>query len=156
MQVPKESQPRIPDTDEYVRTLGRLVEIEDVTPVQRTVLDYVFEETSARIDGRINGKTVKTYGEFNDFYGEGTCIDNAKQEAKVQAEWLGPCNMVFVVVKITARERMRPTRNQNLYAPAFVNFQALDYGCKANLPEDKEEDVWSYQCPAAKTGEPAP
>lgn len=135
-------EPRLPEVGEYVRPYGRLVEIEDSEPVPPPPKDYIFEETSARVEGRINGKVIKTYGTFNDFYGEGTCVECAIKEAKVKAEWLGPSDMVFVVVKITSRVRMRPTRHANICTREFTEFASLEFGCKRDLPDDVEEDVW--------------
>lgn len=83
MKTPNKPQPRIPAVGEFLRSHGRLVEVQDVTPKPPApTLDYIFEETTARVEGRINGKVIQTYGTFNDYYGEGTCIESAIAVAK--------------------------------------------------------------------------
>jgi hypothetical protein len=136
-------QPRLPKVGEFVRACGRLVEIQDVTPKPPApTLDYIFEYTNARVEGRINGKVIKTFSTFNDLYGEGTCVKYAIEEAQSQAKWYGPSDMVFVVVKITSRVRKRPIDRENLYDARFRGFESLSFGCGHNLPKDVEEDVW--------------
>lgn len=136
--------PRLPVEGEYVRTCGKLVAIEDVTP-KEIVLDYIFEEESARLEGRINGKTVKVYSTFNDYYGEGTCVDSAIKEAKQQEAWLGESNLEFVVVKIISQVRKRPSRGvrENFYDREYRAMETLNNGCRWNLPDDVETVVWS-------------
>ena len=135
---------RIPNVGEYVRQYGTLVGVEDVTP-KEIILDYIFEETSARVEGRINGKVVKEYGTFNNFYGKDTCIENAISEAKVQQNWIGESNMEFVVVKITSRVRKRPSRvhKENWHDRQYRAMDTLDFGCRRKMPDDIEEVVWS-------------
>jgi hypothetical protein len=113
-------------------------------------LDYIFEETSARLEGRINGKVVKEYRTFNNHYGKDTCVKCAIEEAKIQQSWLGESNLEFVVVKITSRTRMRPDRNdrENFYAKGVRAMKSLDYGSRRDLPDDIEEVVWSSLRPA--------
>jgi hypothetical protein len=145
---------KLPEVGEYVRQYGTLVEVQDVTP-KEIILDYIFEETSARLEGRINGKVVKEYSTFSDYYGKGTCVQNAIIEAKVQQEWLGESTMEFVVVKITSRVRKRPDRTQkeNWYDCQFRAMNNLDFGCRRGMPDDVEEVVWSslkpHDVPAA-------
>ena len=135
---------RLPEVGEYVRQCGTLVEVQDVTP-KEIILDYIFEETSARLEGRINGKLVKEYSTFNDHYGKGTCVDHAIREAKHEQRRLGESNLEFVVVKITSRRRMRPNRGQreNFYDTTFRAMEQLQFGCCRDLPDDVEEVVWS-------------
>ncbi len=135
---------RVPEIGEYVRNCGTLVEVQDVTP-KEIVLDYIFEDVSARVEGRINGKVVKEYSTFNEFFGQGTSVDNAIQEAKTQQAWLGESNMEFVVVKITSRGRKRPSRavRENWYDKGFREMETLAFGCRAGMPDDNEEVVWS-------------
>jgi hypothetical protein len=141
-----EEKPKVslPEVGQYVRMYGTLVEVQDVTP-KEIVLDYIFEETSARLEGRINGKVVKEFGTLNNFYGKDTCVEQAIQEAKVQQAWLGESNLEFVVVKITTRVRMRPDRNdrENFYAKGVRAMKTLEFGCHRDLPDKIEEDVWS-------------
>lgn len=136
--------PRIPSKGDYVRTYGTLVGIEDVTQ-KEIVLDYIFEETEARLEGRINGRVVKTYSTFSNFYGQDTCVPEAIKEAKTQEAWLGESDMEFVVVKVTRQTRMRPSREakENFYAREFREMRPREHGCRWNLPDEVEEDVWS-------------
>ncbi len=136
--------PRVPTEGDYVRMCGTLVAIEDVTP-KEIVLDFIFEETEARLEGRINGHVVKEYSTFNNFYGRDTCVESAIKEAKVQEAWIGESNLEFVVVKVTRQVRMRPARDgkENFYAREFREMRTIEHGCRWNLPDEVEEDVWS-------------
>lgn len=135
---------RLPEVGDYVRTYGKLVKIEDVTP-KEIILDYIFEEEEARIEGRINGKTVKVYSTFNDFYGPGTCVQSAIKEAKRQNEWLGESNLEFVVIKVVSQVRKRPSEHEreNFYDKGFRAMNNLNHGCHWNLPDKVETLVWS-------------
>ena len=135
---------RLPDVGQYVRDYGTLVQIEDVTP-KEIVLDYIFESMEARLEGRINGKLVKTYSTLSDHYGKNTCVQSAIKEAKTQQAWLGDSNLEFVVVKVTRRFRMRPSMDNrvNFYDAKFRAMKQLDFGCCRDLPDDIKEDVWS-------------
>ena len=138
------SQPvRLPKEGEYVRMYGRLIAIEDVTP-KDIILDYIFETTEARIEGWINGKLVKNFGVFNNFYGEGTCVDHAVKHARELMKEYGESNLEFVVIEITKRVRMRPDPSEraNLYAKEFRAMHSLQCGSRWNLPDEKEEVVW--------------
>lgn len=134
---------RLPKEGEYVRTYGRLVAIEDVTP-KEIILDYIFEESDARVDAFINGKLVRSYGVFNNFYGENTCVDHAVKHAKELMERYGESNLEFVVTKFTRQLRMRPDPSEraNLYAKEFRAMHSLQCGSRWNLPDEKEEVVW--------------
>lgn len=135
---------RVPQPGEYVRMYGTLIEVQDVTPKER-VYDYIFEEVTARVEGRINGKVIKEFTTFTDFYGKGTCVEHAIREAKEQQTWLGESSMEFVVVKIVSRQRMRPSRDdrENFYDRNFRAMKALECGRCRGMPEEVEEVVWS-------------
>lgn len=139
----EDRKPRLPVAGEFVRSVGKLVSIEDVTP-KEIVLDYIFQGFEARIEARLNGKRIKEFSVHNDFYGLGTCVTHAITEAKEQANFYGPSDLEFVVVKITSHCRKRPSRNErsNFYDEQFRAFQTEATGCKWNLPDDTEEDVF--------------
>jgi len=136
---------RLPEIGEFVRNYGTLVRVEDVTPQQAVVMDYVFESISARLEARVNGKLIKQYSEINDFYGLATCVDLARQEAAEQLKWFGESDLEFVVVKITKQARMRPHKNngENYYADRFRAMENLTHGSRWNVAEEREEVVWS-------------
>jgi hypothetical protein len=137
-------KPKLPQVGDYVRMKGRLVEIQDVTP-KEIVLDYIFEDTEATVYGMINGKIVREYGTFNNFYGQDSCVKSAVEEAENKQKELGESDLEFVVAKKTTQNRMRPNpRNlSSLYAPEFRDMALLDHGCCAGLPNEKIEKVWS-------------
>lgn len=138
------SEPRIPEAGEYVWMYGTLVEVQDVTP-KEVVLDYIFENTEARVEARINGVFVREYSTYNNHYGKGTCVDGAIKSAKRQREFLGESNLEFVVIKKTSRVRMRPLNGEcgSLHDPKFIQMDSLRHGSCCNLPDDVEEVVWS-------------
>lgn len=139
-----EPQPRLPQVGEYVRMIGKLVEVQDVTPPPPPKeLDYIFEETHARAEARVNGKVIETFSTFNNFAGEGTCVEAAIEEAKEKRQHYGPSDLEFVVVKMTSRIRKRANGHKNLYDPTFLDFDSLKNGWNRDLPDDTEEVVWS-------------
>ena len=135
---------RIPEVGEYVRMFGTLVEVQDVTPPPppEPVLDYIFEDTEARIDVLANGHRIREGSTLNNFYGKDTCVETAIKEAKEAAAHYGD-GVEVRVVKVTSRVRMRPARKENFYAPEFAEFEPLERGSRWNLPEPVEEVVWS-------------
>lgn len=137
------TEPRLPEVGEYVRGKGRLVEVQDVTKPVVPEFDYVFEQQEARIEWRVNGKQIKDGATFNDFYGEGTCVTHAIEQAKSIVHNLGECDVEIVVVKVVSQIRMRPNGRENFYAKEFRDFKYLESGCAWNLPEPVEEVVWS-------------
>jgi hypothetical protein len=142
--VATNAKARIPEVGEYVRMHGTLVEVQDVTPPPPPVpeLDYIFEDTEARIEVLANGRKIKDAGTMNNFYGKDTCVTSAIEDAEKIAAHYGE-GVEVRVVKVTYRTRMRPAREENLYAPAFVDFRPLDRGSRWNLPDPVEEVVWS-------------
>ena len=68
---------------DFIRNIGKLIAVQDVTPeAPPDRFDYIFEETTARIEAHINNVLVKEFATYNDFYGDGTCVSLAKKEAK--------------------------------------------------------------------------
>lgn len=144
-----ETPPRLPEVGEYVRMLGELVEIQDVTPPPPPKqVDYIFREIHCQAEGRINGKTVIELSCFNTFAGRDDCLRSAVREAEEKQKELGPSDMEFVVVMTTSYSRMRPCNpaREYLYQREFVDFKHTD-SPRRGLPPDQTEDVWS-----SKTG----
>ena len=138
-----ERRGRLPSVGEYVRNVGELVEVQDVTPPVTKVEDWIFRDTSARVEMRVGGKLVKEFGTFNNFYGRDRCVEFAIAEAKEQQKFYATDAVEFVVVKIVTHCRYRPARDKSFYAPEFVEFRFLEHGSGWNLPEETEEVVWS-------------
>lgn len=138
-----ETKPRDPVVGEYVRMVGTLVAVEDVTPPPPPKeADYIFEDTEARVDVLANGHKIDEGPTLNNFYGQGTCVDTAIKEAKRLSKKHGP-GVEVRVVKVTARVRMRKARGENFYAPQFARFESKPHGAKWDLPEPTEEVVWT-------------
>lgn len=138
-----DTKAKIPEIGDYVRTVGTLVEIQDVTPPPpNKVIDYIFEDVTAHIAGFINGKKIQDFETFNDFYGKGTAVEHAIIEAKKIARKFGK-ELEVRVIKITSRTRKRPNREEGFYDKQFVGFKSLDLGCRYEMPEDIEEVVWT-------------
>jgi hypothetical protein len=134
------SEPRLPTVGESIRLCGKLVEIQDVTPPVTTVLDYVFEVTSATIFIKTNGVVIDERETYNDFCGPPEV--SAIAAAKKLAAQLGG-GVEIVVVRKTELVRKRPTHRESFYAKGLVEFETISYGCRRNLPDDREEQVWS-------------
>ena len=133
-------KPRLPEIGESIRLCGKLVKIQDVTPPVTQVLDYVFEETSATVWAKVNGQLLKEFAMFNDFYGSARTL--AIVEAKRIAATYGDAIEVVVIEK-RQLIRKRPTNRENFYAKEFVEFETINHGCRWDLPDDVEEQVWS-------------
>jgi hypothetical protein len=137
-----EPKPRLPGVGEYVRMTGTLVKVEDVTP-KEVVLDYIFEDTEAKVE-IWNGKyLLEKLSTFNNFYGKDSCVDAAIKLAKETARKLKNPGLDVRVIKRTSQFRARPTYGKNYHAPEFPVMEGLKFGCRADLPDDKEEIVWS-------------
>ena len=143
MTMDEKKKPRLPEVGEYVRGTGRLVSVEDVTPSPPAkVEDWIFESVEAQVVVQsLTEKVIDEKGTYNEFYGEGTAVTTAIEEARKLAEHFGD-GVVLVVVKRTSRHRARPTREENFYAREFMDFKHLDHGCCRGIPEPTEEIVW--------------
>ena len=137
------TKPRIPEVGEYVRSFGTLIDVQDVTPPQAKVTDYIFEDTTATWELRINGRKIQDYSTTCNGGEKDSCVAHAINCAKSLAKSLGKTDAEIVVVKITTRVRMRPNGREHFYAKEFQEFQPLHYGRHEGLPEEKREDVWS-------------
>lgn len=132
---------RLPTVGEYVRNYGELVEVREVTPLPpATYFDYIFKSYAWRIDALANGRQLRTFSEYNDFYGRETgrqaAIDNAE---KLVAEYGDAIEII--VVKVTAYRRLKPTGNDNIYDKTYCAFDSYAYS--DNVPDPEEEVVWS-------------
>lgn len=144
-----QEKPIIQPIGTFVRSLGKLIAIENVTPPVVEVLDYIYEETEARVEARVNGKPIKVFSTFNEFYGEGTAVINAINEAKAEAIKAGASSLEFVVVKVTYQVRKRPSANRGacFYHPMYREMTAISHGCKRDLPDHVCEDVFTVTNP---------
>ena len=134
---------RLPEVGEYVRMFGTLVEVQDVTPPPPPKeVDYIFEDTIARVEVLANGRTLKNGSTFNNFGGKDTCVDTAIREAKKCLDYYGD-GIEVRVVKVTRRCRMRPDDHEHLSDPQFVGFAGLGFESHRDLPESIEEVVWT-------------
>jgi len=133
---------------EFVRHVGRLVEIQTVPPKPQPppIKDYIFEDIEARCEIRLNGKTIKEIQTFNDFYGLGTGVKSAINEMREYAtkEGLGPKNDIeIVVIRIVRQFVARPKDQENFYDRTFFDFQPI-VACSCSEHEQSNETiVWS-------------
>lgn len=135
-----------PAVGEYVRHVGKLIAIEDVTPPVKKVVDYIFESVSAKCELRFRGEVIKDLQTLNDFYGEGTGVATAIEEMqKYTADRkIAPDSEVEVVV-LRIAEQCRMRLNPAAYESVRMRepFRSIDYGCKRDLPEPTQTIVWS-------------
>ena len=138
---------KIPVVGEYVRNTGKLIRIDTITPPPpETYYEYIFEDINARGELRLNGEKLDELCHINDFYGLGTSVTTAIEEMKAYAEKrkiTSKSELEVVVIKITEQTRMKPLNRENYSAKGFRDFDYIEYGSKRDLPEDKEEIVWS-------------
>jgi hypothetical protein len=118
--------------------IGRIVRIDDVTPpAPPKQLDYIFEHIGYEARVMLGKHMLESLCSWT----EGG-KDNAHQAAQ------SFCNdhrinrnseLEVIVVEKKSYYRMRPTSKRN-YGPKF---DALDFGCRRDVPEDTETVVWS-------------
>lgn len=133
---------KTPEVGQYLRHAGRVLEINDVTPPPpKKDIEYIVEDTSAKLDLMINGNPIKCYGVFNNHYGEGTCVDEAIKEAKDILRSLGNTDAEMVVTKITDIRKMKifDYVNDDLYNRGFLKLMPKD----SFMVSSTEELVWS-------------
>lgn len=142
-------QPRLPVVGEFVRHHGRLVEIQTIPPppAPPPQVDYIFEFINARTELRLGGEVIQKFSIFNDFYGEGTSVEEGikKMREYCNLRKIGPASeLEGVVVKIVEQFRARPIDMENFYDRTFCDFESLGlYKSRNGLPEPVEEIVWS-------------
>lgn len=148
--VRRQEKPIIQPVGSYVRSLGKLIAIENVTPPVVEVLDYIYLETTARVEARVNGKPIKVFSTFNEFYGEGTAVQQAIKEAKAEAIKAGPSSLEFVVVMVRSHVRKRPSSHRGacFYDTDFRAMETIEHGSKRDLPEDLCMTVFSVTNPS--------
>lgn len=140
-----------PKVGEFVQRVGKLVLIEDVTPPQRPVLDYIFESITARSELRLRGKTIDVRHSYCNWSeseeGVAAAIDEMKQYALDNQ--IGPdSDLELVVVRVAEQCRMRPNPRQKWEVErCYGAFRALALGCKCGLPEPVETVAWSSRHP---------
>lgn len=114
--------PRLPDIGDWVRTQGKLVAIEDVTPkAPPQEIDYVFEDYEAEIHLLSNGHEISRGPTINSFYGEDTCVELAIADAKELLVKYGD-HLEAVIEKVTTQTRMRPIDRRNPHDKQFFDF----------------------------------
>lgn len=143
---------KIPEIGTYVHGTGilRAVEVIPPKPVPPTH-DYIFEEITAYIELRLNGKMVSKSGTYWDAHHLFSSVDSAKQESKQWLKYYGitpASEMEVVVVKVTSLRRKNLTDERNHYEKEYAEFRSRAAGGRWNLPDDKKEVVWS-----SKTGD---
>ena len=149
---------RIPTVGEYVRGLGRLIRIDKVplpNPPPPPDSEYVFEEITACKQLRLcaTGEVLKEWDQYWDFEGLEDSVKTAVEEAKAFAakRGLGPNSELEVVaVKKAELIRKRATSSENNYDKEVARFEALEWGCKRDLPNPVLTIAWSSKTGGAK------
>lgn len=141
--------PKIPDVGDYVRGLGKLVAVEDVTPQVKPMTGYVFEILSATVEMWANGNKLKECVTFNDLGGEESCLKSAVEEAESLIEHYGN-GVEFRVMKNTDYDCKAPWHEgSNFYDSKFRQFRdmaAFHHGNIYNhmkVPQSKSELYWT-------------
>jgi hypothetical protein len=142
-----ENEFKIPQVGEYVRNVGKLIKIEDVTPMPPPIeKDYIFEYIEARCELIFRDEVIQELGTYNDFYGLGTSVETAIKEMKEYAEKkqiVKDSELEVRVTKVVSQMRMKPSNQDNFYAPEYCDFEYKKVGGDSNLPEPVETIVWS-------------
>lgn len=137
--------PRVPKINEFVRGHGKLVAVKKPPPpppppTPPTV--YEFDVVTATIEVRTTSDvTIKELATLNDFYGEGTAVEGAIDEAKQHKEGLGDGVIVVVRRDVDRVRKVRhPTGRGSFWDKDFIDFDdASKYG---NSERVSSEVVW--------------
>ena len=140
-----ENKPRLPKKGEYVKHQGLLIDVKKTQPpIPEPIIEYIFEERSARKEIRFKDGTVLNELEtLNDFYGLGTGEESAIKELEEYCRKKG-INKNSEVEAFVVREIdhivKKPDNKPNFYDKTFLNFESIPRGC---LLKHGEVDVWS-------------
>jgi len=133
------NEPRTPEVGDYVRSIGRLLRVEDVTPTPPPpVKVYVFEDVTARVEIlSASGVLIDERSTYTEFYGEGEAVASAIENAKRIAEELGP-GVVVAVRRIVneCRAKRIPGWHPSAYDGKFIAMEPF-----ASEPQG-DEIVW--------------
>ena len=144
-------QLKTPAIGQYVRSIGRLVDCENVTPpIVVPVQDFIFESYEAVVCSFAGGvfvdkhttiDDVDKHTTIDDFYGENTCVEIAIDEARKIFEKYKR-QLEIRVIKRTTRCRYRRNGRENFYDPSVEDFTELKTGSMRGMPYPIEEVVW--------------
>lgn len=132
----KQPETRLPKIGEFVKGLGTVVEIRDVTPPPPPppkAEHYVFSAAVYYCELRANGKCIVNYATHPD-------KEFIKKAARRHAEEVGPSDMVFVVVQSTRHEIKAAGRGRHHEDVEFCRFG--DPKGHHTVPNDIDKDVW--------------
>jgi hypothetical protein len=142
----EETKPRLPLKGEYVRHQGVLIDIKTFQPpLPNPIIEYIFEERSARKELRYkDGTLLKQIETYNDFYGLGTGEETAIKELAEYCNKKGvnkDSDIEAFVVREIDHVSKKPENKPNFYDNTFLNFEdASDYN---SILKHEEIDVWS-------------
>lgn len=128
-----------------MRHQGVLLEVKKTQPpLPEPIIEYIFEERSARKELRFKDGTILNQIEtLNDFYGLGTGEESAIKELAEYCEKKGigkDSDIEAFVVREIDHIAKKPEKEPNFYDPVFFSFKnAFNYP----ILEHKEMDVWS-------------
>jgi hypothetical protein len=142
-----EIKPRLPVKGEYVRHQGVLIDVRNIQPpLPKPIVEYIFEERSARKELRYkDGTLLKEIETYNDFYGLGTGEETAIKELEEYCEKKGinkDSDIEAFVVREIDHIARKAENKPNFYDPTFFNFENTTDSYSLSL-EHKEVDVWS-------------
>ena len=141
--------PRIPNVGEFVRTVGRLIDVKEVTPPPPppppSEKQYVFEQICARGEVRLNGEVLKNFGTYTDYYGLETSVEKVTEQmrAYAAANGIGPSSeLEVVVVRIVSYDLRRVGKEAGFYDKTYVEFKEIPYSQRMVACCPAVERVW--------------
>lgn len=141
----EENKPRLPKKGEYVKHEGLLIKVKKTQPpIPEPIIEYIFEERSARKEIRFkDGTLLKNLETLNDFYGLGTGEEAAIKELKAYCKKKSideDSDIEAFVVREIDHIIKKPGNKPNFYDRTFLNFESISNGYHL---KHKEIDVWS-------------
>lgn len=139
----EQGSPRLPSEGEFVRSHGVLLSIKKTQPpIPKPIIEYIFEELSARKELRYkDGSVLKELETLNDFYGRGTGEQTAINELEEYCKNKGidgNSDIEAFVVREIDHIAKKPLNRENFYNKEFYDFETTVRNVR-----HEEIDVWS-------------
>jgi len=139
----EKDKPRLPIKGEYVKHQGVLINITKTQPpLPEPIIQYIFEERSARKEIRFkDGTLLNTLETLNDFYGLGTGEETAIKELEEYCMKKGidkDSDIEAFVVREIDHVAKKPDNKTNYFDKSFLNFENIS----SYNQKHEEIDVW--------------
>lgn len=135
---------REPQPGDYIRGTGYVVDVREIQPPPPPPIRlHLIRDVNATPHLVVNGHRVKAGGTFNEFYGQGTAVKAAKEEALAMKRAYGPSARIVVEAVVTfSWQETQP--GTNYYTPEFPRMgdTSISWNLRPQTPEPESCIVW--------------